>query len=87
MGVCQVLFSYFYNYSSLFLSIILFLNFLLRILSKAVCDIVDKALCLFPAEAGVGYGFTVYFVRTDLLAAVLDIAFDHKSLHDAAYVL
>ena len=49
-------------------------------LLQQVCDLKHETLGLLPAETGVGDGFTVDGVGTDLLASILKIAFDHKAL-------
>ena len=48
-------------------------------------DIVYELFGLFPAQARIGDGLTVY-TAADFLAAVLDIALDHKSLHEVSYL-
>ena len=45
------------------------------------CDIVNESFRLCPTEAGVSDGLTVY-AFTDLLCAVLDVAFDHEALDE-----
>lgn len=55
-------------------------------LSKLICDIVNELFGLFPAKAGVGDGLAVsaFF---HLLAAVNDIALDHKAFYDLSDIV
>ena len=55
-------------------------------LSKLICDIVNELFGLFPAEAGVSDRLAVgtFF---NLLAAVNDVALDHKALYDLADIV
>ena len=53
---------------------------------ELLCNIVNQTLRLLPAEAGVGYRLAVNGVVADLLAAVLEIALDHKTLYIRLYL-
>lgn len=53
---------------------------------QAFRHIVDQSLGGFPSEAGIGYGFAVA-VFADLLAALLNVAFNHNALDHIADLL
>ena len=49
--------------------------------SALIRNLIDQPFRIFPSQARISYGLTVYPVLINLLAAFLQIALDHHTFH------